>query len=110
MSKYSNAKNFFEINMIKDFDSKKMMTITDNEINFLKKKILNTDSDILDVMCGYGRLGNRLYDLGYQKISGVDMGTFDFIPEQKKFNFHNADFYNWIPLSFYDYCYSLNVI
>lgn len=37
MSKYSNAKNFFEINMIKDFNSKKMMTITDNEINFLQR-------------------------------------------------------------------------
>lgn len=107
MSKYSNAKNFFEINMIKDFNSKKMMTITDNEINFLQRKILNPDADILDVMCGYGRIGNRLYDLGYKKISGVDMGTFDFIPEQKKFNFYNANFYNWIPLCFYDYCYSL---
>ena len=41
MSKYSNAKNFFEINMIKDFNSKKMMTITDNEINFLQRMILN---------------------------------------------------------------------
>lgn len=107
MSKYSNAKNFFEINMIEDFDSKKMMTITDNEINFLQRMISNPDAEILDVMCGYGRLGNRLYDLGYQKISGVDMGTFDFIPEKRKFNFYNADFYNWIPSRFYDYCYSL---
>ena len=107
MSKYSNAKNFFEINMIKDFYSKKMMTITNNEINFLQRTILNPDAEILDVMCGYGRLANRLYDLGYQKISGVDMETFNFISEQKKFNFYNADFYNWIPFCFYDYCYSL---
>ena len=107
MSKYSNAKNFFETSMIKDFDSKKMMKITDNEILFLQRTILNHDAEILDVMCGYGRLGNRLYDLGYKKISGVDMGTFDFIPEKKKFNFYNSDFYNWTPLCFYDYCYSL---
>lgn len=107
MSRYSDAKNFFEINMIKDFDSKKMMRITNNEINFLRRMILNPETDILDVMCGYGRLANRLYDLGYQKIAGVDMGNFDFISEQKKFNFYNADFYNWIPVTFYDYCYSL---
>lgn len=107
MSKYSDAKNFFEINMIKDFDSKKMMRITENEIKFLRRMIPNSEADILDVMCGYGRLGNRLWDLGYKKINGVDMGTFDFIPETKKFNFYNADFYDWIPLCYYDYCYSL---
>ena len=109
MSRYSNAnaKNFFEVNMIKDFDSKKMMVITNNEINFLQRTILNHNADILDVMCGYGRLGNRLSDLGYQKISGVDMGTFDFISEKKRFNFYNTNFYNWIPDYFYDYCYSL---
>lgn len=107
MSKYSEAKSFFEINMIKDFNSKKMETITDNEIDFLKRNITNLDAYILDVMCGYGRLGNRLHDSGYKNIFGVDMGTFDFIPEQKKFNFDNADFYNWIPPILYDYCYSL---
>lgn len=107
MSRYLDAKNFFEINMIKDFDSKKMMKITDDEVKFLQRYILNFNADILDVMCGYGRIANRLYELGYQKISGVDMGNFDFIPEQKKFNFYNADFYNWIPVTFYDCCYSL---
>ena len=107
MSIYTETKNFFEINMIKDFNSKKMMAITDSEIKFLRRTILNPNANILDVMCGYGRLGNRLYDLGYSKISGVYMGTFDFIPEQKKFTFYNGDFYRWIPSHSYDYCYSL---
>ena len=107
MGRYSKANNFFEINMIKDFDSKKMMAITENEAKFLQRTILNQDADILDVMCGYGRLGNSLYDLGYHNISGVDMGEFDFISEQKKFNFYNADFYNWVSTQVYDYCYSL---
>lgn len=107
MSRYTSAKNFFEINMIKDFDSKKMMNITDNEVKFLHRTISNFDVDILDVMCGYGRLGNRLHDLGYSKISGVDMGTFEFISEHKNFTFYNSDFYSWIPPHFYDYCYSL---
>lgn len=107
MSKYSNANNFFEINMIKDFESKKMLQITDREVDFLQRIILNYDANILDVMCGYGRIGNRMHSLGYKNLSGVDMGNFDFIPEQKKFDFYNADFYNWHPLIVYDYCYSL---
>ena len=89
MSRYSSANSFFEINMIKDFDSYKMMKITDNEVDFLQRKIVNQDADILDVMCGYGRLGNRMYDAGYQNISGVDMGMFDFIPEISGCRYYN---------------------
>ncbi len=107
MERYSNAKNFFEINMIKDFASKKMQTITDKEAKFLKRIITDCNANILDVMCGYGRLANRMTDLGFNNISGVDVGNFDFICEQKKFKFYNADFYDWLSSSIYDYCYSL---
>ena len=95
MSIYSDAKNFFEINMIKDFNSKKMLNITEREIKFLQKHISDHNANILDVMCGYGRLGNRLYDFGYKKISGVDMGTFDFISEQKKFKLNDREVLNF---------------
>lgn len=107
MSQYSEAKNFFEINMIKDFNSKKFEKITYNEIKFLQKYILKKNANILDVMCGYGRLGNELHKLGYENISGVDQGNFDIISQRKSFNFYNADFYEWNSTNLYDYCYSL---
>ncbi len=107
MNQYSSAKSFFEVNMIKDYNSKKFQKITENERNFLQRSFLNTDANILDIMCGYGRLGNELYKLGYKNISGVDMGNFEFIPEKKLFNFYNADFYSWKPMILYDCCYSL---
>ena len=107
MSQYSDARNFFEVNMAKDYASKKMQVITDKEVEFLKRCIPYYDSSILDVMCGYGRIGNRLFELGYHNLEGVDLGNFTFINEKKNFKFYNDDFYKWIPSKVYDYCYSL---
>lgn len=107
MSQFNEAKNFFEINMVKDYHSPKMKKITEMEITFLKKYIPSLDSKILDVMCGYGRLANQLYKDGYKNIDGVDMGNFSYIDEEKLFNFYNFDFYNWNSSKTYDVCYSL---
>lgn len=107
MNRYSEAENFFEANMIKDYNSKKFRKITSNEIKLLQKYILEPDAHILDIMCGYGRLGNELYKLGYKNLSGIDIGNSNLIPEQRLFNFYNADFYNWESTILYDYCYSL---
>lgn len=107
MCKYFDAENFFEANMIKDFNSKKFKKITSNEIKMLQKYIPKTDAYILDVMCGYGRIGNKLYGLGYKNLSGIDIDITSLIPEKRLFKFYNADFYNWKSKFLYDYCYSL---
>ena len=93
--------------MIKDYHSKKMMAITEKEIQFLKQYIATKGTVILDVMCGYGRLANGLFDLGYQNIDGVDLSNFEFINEKKKFKFYNCNFYKWNSDYLYDFAYSL---
>lgn len=107
MIKYCQASNFFEINMIKDYYSKKMIKITEKEIQFLQQYIVSKESNLLDVMCGYGRLANRLFDLGYENVDGIDLGNFDFINEKKKFKFYNCDFFKWESEHLYDFAYSL---
>lgn len=107
MGDYSTARNFFEINMIKDYNSEKFKKITSNEVQFLQRNIPDNYANVLDVMCGYGRLSNMLFKLGYKNIFGVDIGNFNFIPEQKLFKFYNFDFYNWKSPILFDYCYSL---
>lgn len=107
MGKYFEANNFFEVNMIKDFNSEKFKKITSGEIKFLQKYILGLDAYVLDVMCGYGRLGNELYKLGYKNLIGVDIDNTKLIPEKRLFEFYNADFYNWKSSFLFDYCYSL---
>lgn len=107
MSNYFDAKNFFEVNMIKDFNSEKFKEITSVEIKMLQKCISEPDAYILDVMCGYGRLGNELYKLGYKNLFGVDIDITSLIPEKRLFKFYNADFYNWESTLLYDFCYSL---
>lgn len=106
-SKYLFATNFFEFNMVKDYNSKKMKQITDKEVSFLKKYIDDKNSNILDIMCGYGRLANEMYDFGYKKINGIDLHNFEFIGEIKKFKFFNENFFNWSSNEKYKYCYSL---
>lgn len=107
MSKYFDAENFFEANMIKDFNSKKFKKITLNEIQMLRRYILKLDAYILDVMCGYGRLGNELYKSGYKNLHGIDIDNTSLISEKRLFKFYNADFYNWESTFLYDCCYSL---
>ena len=88
MSNYFDAKNFFEVNMIKDFNSEKFKEITSAEIKMLQKCISEPDAYILDVMCGYGRLGNELYKLGYKNLFGVDIDITSLIPEKRLFKFY----------------------
>ena len=107
MNKYFDAENFFEANMIKDFNSEKFKKITLAEIKMLQKYIPKSDAYILDVMCGYGRLGNELYSLGHKNLSGIDIDTTSLIPEKRLFKFYNADFYNWESPLLYEHCYSL---
>lgn len=107
MEKYFDAENFFEANMIKDFNSEKFKKITLNEIALLQKFIQKKDTYILDVMCGYGRLGNELYKLGYKNLFGIDIDMTNLIPEKRVFEFYNEDFYNWDSTFLYDFCYSL---
>lgn len=104
---YNETNNFFEINMIKDFNSKKMKSITKQEAIFIDRVIHSQTAFGLDVMCGYGRIANELFELGYTNIEGVDIGNFDFINEKKTFHFHNQDVYLWSPDKKYDFCYSL---
>jgi len=104
---YSEANNFFEVNMIKDFNSEKMKWITEKEAKFIDRIIQSRSSLGLDVMCGYGRIANKLHELGYTNLEGVDIGNFDFISEKKKIPFYNQDVYSWVPDKKYDFCYSL---
>ena len=50
MNKYFDAENFFEANMIKDFNSEKFKKITLAEIKMLQKYIPKSDAYILDVI------------------------------------------------------------
>lgn len=106
-SNYFDAKNFFEANIIKYFNSEKFKKITSAKIKTLQKCISEPYTYILDAMCGYGRLGNELYKLSYKNLSGVDIDITSLIPEKRLFKFYNADFYNWKSTLLYDYCYSL---
>jgi len=99
--------NFFEINMIKDYNSNKMKHITENEVMFLKRYIPNKNSKVLDIMCGYGRLANSLYNEGYLNITGVDVDDYLFIPEKKLFKFIKTDYFNNNLKDIYDFCYSI---
>lgn len=103
---YGKIDNFFEINMIKDYNSKNFKKITENEVNFLTSNI-SRNSSILEIMCGYGRLANKLSKLGYKNLDGVDIGSFDFILEPKEFNFYQNNYYEWVTDKKYDYCYSI---
>lgn len=104
---YISANNFFEVNMIKDYNSEKMRQITQKEIDFLSRIIPDKQTLCLDVMCGYGRIANELYNNGYVNIEGVDIGNFDLISEEKHFKFYNQNFYTWSSEKKYDFCYSL---
>ncbi len=39
------------------------------------EQYVNTDGSILDVGCGYGRILNALYHMGYKNLTGIDFST-----------------------------------
>lgn len=39
------------------------------------EQYVNTDGRILDVGCGYGRILNELYHMGYKNLTGIDFST-----------------------------------
>ena len=104
---YRSANNFFEVNMIKDYNSEKMKQITQKEVEFLSRIIHDKKTLCLDVMCGYGRIANGLYDNGYLNVEGIDIGNFGIISEKKQFKFYNHDLYAWNSERKYEFCYSL---
>lgn len=100
------AKSFFEANMIKDYLSEKMSKITQKEKKFLMSRIKEKNTEILEIMCGYGRLCSVLNDEGFN-VKGTDISHFDFIPHTKNFNFIREDFFEFSESTKYKYIYSL---
>ncbi len=39
------------------------------------KGLIPLDADVLDFGCGYGRIGNTLYGLGYRNVVGLDLSA-----------------------------------
>jgi SAM-dependent methyltransferase len=56
-------------------------------------KYTNTDSFILDVGCGTGRISNALYELGYKNIIGIDFSR-DMLRNARQLNNDISYLYN----------------
>jgi len=104
INKILKAKTFQEVGMLHNYYSYSFEKYTQNEVDFLKSIIIKNEK-ILDVMCGFGRIGNKLFLDGYTKIEGIDIYSYDI--EKKLFNFINADIFNYYPSQLFDVAFCL---
>lgn len=103
-----NIDSFNELGTYHNFTSKVMPIYTDTECKFLNDRFYgNKDKKILDIMCGYGRIANRLKQLGYKNIYGIDSENYEFLHVPKDFTFINDDYLQHEFNNHFDFVYSL---
>lgn len=100
--------NFNEIGTYHNLTSKVMPGYTNIECDFLNNRLQNDKSKkILDIMCGYGRLANKLKERGYQNIYGIDNENYSVFNIPKDFTYICDDFINHEFDDNFDFAYSL---
>lgn len=99
--------SFNDIGTYHNYTSKVMPNYTEKEAEFLENEFSNKNAKILDIMCGYGRLANQLKKIGYNYITGIDIGDYNFLGVPKDFIFIKDNFLNYPFSDNYDYAYSL---
>lgn len=100
--------SFNEVGTYHNFTSKVMSKYTSNEIRFLDEKLHGEkDKEILDIMCGYGRIANELKKFGYKKITGIDSEKYEFLNIPKDFIYIKDDYLKHNFDQLFDFVYSL---
>ncbi len=100
--------NFNEIGTYHNLTSEVMPSYTNIECDFLNSRLQNDKSKkILDIMCGYGRLANKLKERGYQNICGIDNEEYSVFNIPKDFTYICDDFINYEFDDDFDFAYSL---
>ena len=100
--------SFNEIGTYHNFTSKVMPNYTSNECQFLNEKFNGeNEKQILDIMCGYGRIANELKKMNYKKIYGIDNEEYKFLKVPKDFTFIKDDYLKHSFNQLFDFAYSL---
>lgn len=99
--------SFNDIGTYHNYTSKVMPKYTEMEVNLLSNEFSNKNAKLLDIMCGYGRIANRLKKIGYSDITGIDIGDYNFLGVPKDFIFIKDNFLDYKFSDNYDYAYSL---
>lgn len=100
--------NFNEIGTYHNLTSEVMPGYTNVECEFLNSRLENDKSKkILDIMCGYGRLANKLKERGYKNICGIDNEEYNVFNIPKDFTYICDDFINHKFDDKFDFAYSL---
>ena len=99
--------SFNDIGTYHNYTSKVMPKYTEMEANLLSNEFSNKNAKLLDIMCGYGRIANQLKKIGYNDITGIDIGDYNFLGVPKDFVFIKDNFLDYKFSDNYDYAYSL---
>ena len=89
------CKNFNDLATYHNYISKVMREYTDMECSFFESIFDNHSRKILDVMCGYGRIANKLKEKNYNYITGIDNKDYSFLSVSKDFIFLKEDFFTY---------------
>lgn len=101
-------KNFNEIGSYHNLTSNVMPNYTDIECDFLNSRLSGDKSKkIIDIMCGYGRIANKLKKLGYESIYGIDNEEYNIFNIPKDFTYIYDDFITHDFDENFDFAYSL---
>lgn len=99
---------FNEIGTYHNLTSKVMPGYTNIECEFLNNRLQNDkNKKIIDIMCGYGRLANKLKEHGYKNIYGIDNEEYDVFNIPKDFTYICDDFIDHRFDEEFDFAYSL---
>ena len=100
--------SFNELGSYHNLTSQVMPKYTNVECDFLNNILQNDKSKkIIDIMCGYGRIANRLKEYGYENIYGIDNEEYSIFNISKDFIYICDDFIKHMFDEKFDFAYSL---
>lgn len=104
---FLDMKTFNEVAMLHNSLSKVMPVYTKEEGSFLEQIFSNKNAEIIDVMCGIGRIANELKSRGFNNVFGIDMYDYSSLNNKRDFIFIKKDFYQFTPKESFQYAVCL---